>query len=297
MKHSGLYLSLALTVLILCLAAWLVLFFNSASKVDHSMVLTAESGLAGGTAEEAKPLEVSFNPPALEDAPEDIREAVLLGYKILTETKKYAGEYVGNDLACTNCHFDGGRSKDSISLVGVAATYPRYRSRSDWAVDLTLRTYGCFERSMNGRVPPADGQIMQSLMAYYFWISKGIPIYADVPWLRLPHDLGIDYEGNSEQGKQVFDDVCARCHGEDGHGTDIAPALWGPGSFNDGAGMNRIRTFSSFTYRFMPKSSPSLTKEQALDVAVYAHEQPRPKFTAVRPVKVPRVIDLEGPIQ
>ena len=67
----------------------------------------------------------------------------------MTETKKYAGKYVGNDLACTNCHFDGGRSLNTITLVGVGAAYPLYRSRRDYATDLTLRTQGCFERSMN----------------------------------------------------------------------------------------------------------------------------------------------------
>ncbi|WP_321418325.1 hypothetical protein [uncultured Desulfobacter sp.] len=58
--------------------------------------------------------EAVFNPPDQEGAPDDIRETVLLGYKIMTETQKYAGHYIGNDLVCINCHFDGGRSKDSI---------------------------------------------------------------------------------------------------------------------------------------------------------------------------------------
>ncbi|WP_320044404.1 hypothetical protein [uncultured Desulfobacter sp.] len=94
--------------------------------------------------------EAVFNPPDQEGAPDDIREAVLLGYKIMTETPKYAGHYIGNDLVCINCHFDGGRSKDSILGGGGGATYPGYRSRRDYAADLTLRTQGCFERSMTG---------------------------------------------------------------------------------------------------------------------------------------------------
>ncbi|WP_461210487.1 c-type cytochrome [Desulfocurvus sp. DL9XJH121] len=292
MRSGKVFFSLLVVVLLLVGAVWIVSFFRGASSLDKPV---AFQGAEGGRIE---PLGVVFDPPALDEAPEDIREAVLLGYKIMTETKKYAGKYVGNDLACTNCHFDGGLSKDSIPLVGVAATYPRYRGRRDYSADLTLRTSGCFERSMNGVAPPPHGQIMQSLQAYYHWISKGIPIHADVPWLRLPHDLGIDHKPDMKNGEAVYADVCARCHGDDGQGTDIAPALWGDGSFNDGAGMHRVRTFSSFAYRFMPKNAPELTKEQAVDVAGFAHGKPRPKFKATHPNKIERVLKLgEGMVK
>ncbi|OIO00591.1 MAG: cytochrome C [Desulfovibrionaceae bacterium CG1_02_65_16] len=284
MKTKSLSFSLIVTVILLGIGGWLVLFFHMTGTANHPAVLSGAmspgamaNGTAGALANGAQPLEVAFNPPALEDAPAKNREAVLLGYKIMTETKKYAGEYVGNNLACTNCHFDGGRSKDTISLVGVASVYPHYRSRANFSTDLTLRTMDCFQRSMNSVAPPADSKIMQALTAYYQWISKGIPIYAEVPWIGLPK-MPEDHKPDPAAGGTVYKDVCARCHGAEGQGTPIAPAVWGPGSYNDGAGMNRVTTFSAFAWRFMPKASPSLTKEQALDVAAFVHAKPRPHY-------------------
>ena len=52
----------------------------------------------------------AFNPPSLESAPADVKNAVMLGHNILTYTRKYAGGYVGNKLTCSNCHFKGGRN-------------------------------------------------------------------------------------------------------------------------------------------------------------------------------------------
>jgi thiosulfate dehydrogenase len=57
--------------------------------------------------------------------------------------------------------------------------------------------------------------------------------------------------------------------------------------------MHGINMFSVFTWRFMPKSAPSLTPEQALDVAGFVHEQPRPKFVATHPDKIKQNIPLE----
>lgn len=221
----------------------------------------------------------AFNPPPLDEAPDDIRDAVILGYNILMNTQEYAGEYVGNDLNCTNCHFDAGRSMETLSLVGVASKYPKYRSRQNFTADLGTRTQGCFQRSMNGKALPHGSKEMAGLMTYYHWISKGVPIYADIPWLGL-RKLESDHKPNKEAGKIVWLEVCSSCHGQEGLGTLIAPPVWGPGSFNDGAGMSDIKNMAPFAYHYMPKDNAYLTKEEALDVAAYATSQPRPHFTA-----------------
>lgn len=49
--------------------------------------------------------EAVYNPPAPESAPANISDAVMLGYQILKETKKYAEPYVGNTLY--PCPFPG----------------------------------------------------------------------------------------------------------------------------------------------------------------------------------------------
>jgi thiosulfate dehydrogenase len=289
MKRRNVYLAFVATALLLAFASWIVLFFHATASTQRIPLANTN-----GTSPSSKVAlaQVTFNPPNLEDAPKDVRDAVLLGYKIMTETKKYAGKFVGNDLACTNCHFDGGRSLNTISLVGVGAAYPLYRGRRDYATDLTLRTQGCFERSMNGVAPAWNSQIMQSLLVYFQWISKGIPIYSHIPWMPFPNDLGNDHKPDTANGAVVYKDVCARCHGDEGAGTPIAPPLWGDGAYNDGAGIHRIRTFSVFAWRFMPKNAPALTQEQALDVAGFVHDKPHPRFTATHPDKVEREIAL-----
>jgi thiosulfate dehydrogenase len=287
MKNRNVTFALILATLLLVFGVWILAFFRSTLSAKR-VAVTEKPSAQGFTPPTDQPF---FNPPRPEDAPESIRAEVMLGYKIMTETKKYAGQYINNDLSCTSCHFDGGRSLNTISLVGVGAIYPLYRGRRDYTADLTLRTQGCFERSMNGVAPAYNSQIMQSLLVYMQWISKGIPIYSKQPW-ALPYDLGNPHKPDVANGEKVYKDVCARCHGENGQGTPIAPPIWGDGSYNDGAGMHRIRTFSVFAFRYMPKNAPSLTQEQALDVAGFVHEKPRPKFVSTHPDKVERVIPL-----
>jgi thiosulfate dehydrogenase len=127
---------------------------------------------------------VVYDPPQPKDAPDQIRNSVMLGYNILIKTQKYAADYVGNDLNCHNCHFEGGITKGGknggISYVGVAAKYPHYRERHDYAVDLMTRINNCFMRSLKGKPLPGESKEMTALLTYYQWISKGIPIYAEI---------------------------------------------------------------------------------------------------------------------
>ncbi len=220
---------------------------------------------------------VIFKPPLPKDAPADIRDAVVLGYNILTDTQTYGAKYVGNKLNCKNCHFEAGRSKQGLSLVGVGAAYPKYTPRHKFSVDLVARTNDCFERSMNGRPLPSDSREMNAIVTYYQWISKGLPIYAEIPWLGLKH-IQSTRPADPSKGRQVFAEQCAACHGTDGQGTQIAPPLWGKGSFNDGAGMAKLAVLAAFANHFMPRGNPDLTPEQAFDVAAFVESRPRPHF-------------------
>jgi thiosulfate dehydrogenase len=89
-----------------------------------------------------------------------------------------------------------------------------------------------------------------------------------------------ELSSDADRGRQVYAQQCALCHGPDGAGqTPAIPALWGPGAYSDGAGMNEIGKMAAFVQHNMPKSSPgSLTSQQAYDVAAYVHSQPHPRF-------------------
>jgi len=224
---------------------------------------------------------IVFQPPAPQDAPSDLKDAIMLGYNIMNDTPKYAPKYSGNKLSCRNCHFDAGRAKDGISLVGVAAAYPKYRKRTQYATDLVARTNECFERSMNGHPLPVDSHEMQALIAYMAWISKDLPMYAHIPWLGVKR-LTTDYKANVTNGQTVYQASCFMCHGANGEGTPSAPPLWGAHSFNDGAGMSHPDTMAAFVKANMPKGAPVLTVEQAIDVAGYVKAKPRPHFVATK---------------
>lgn len=218
-----------------------------------------------------------------EQAPAALKEMVMQGYHLMLETKKHAPEYAGDNISCTNCHFGGGDTtggeNSGISLAGVAVKYPRYNGRSGEVIDLPARINSCFERSLNGKPLPLDSKEMLAIVTYLHWISKGIPIYENVPWLGLP-SLKTDHQANAEEGIKVYQIYCSSCHGIDGNGEirNRIPPLWGKNSFNDGAGMNDLNTLASFIYWNMPFNDRELTVEQALDVAAFIIQQPRPKF-------------------
>jgi thiosulfate dehydrogenase len=226
-------------------------------------------------------LKAVYNPPSPQEAPEAIRDAVRLGYNLMVHTRQYAAAYVGNKLRCVSCHFKGGITEGGrnggLSLVGVGATYPKYRAREEYAADLVSRTNSCFERSMNGKPLPADSKEMAAILTYYQWISRGLPIYGDIPWLGL-RPLKQSASPDKTRGAQVFQQKCVACHGSAGQGTKIAPPLWGAESFNDGAGTSHLGTFAAFAHQNMPFEKPDLTEAQAWDVAAWVTSQVRPHF-------------------
>ena len=59
----------------------------------------------------------------------------------------------------------------------------------------------------------------------------------------------------------------------------LFPALWGPKSFNVGAGMARLNNAAAFVKQNMPLGQGgTLSDQEAFDVAAYFTSQPRPDF-------------------
>ena len=278
MKSNKIIFALVIITILSIIGGGLSLFFSRFIDFSTSKAIEATAPKTTQTG-----FTISFNPPKIQDAPENIKDAVVLGYNIMTDTRKYAAGYVGNRLDCDDCHFKGGITEGGknggLSLVGVATKYPEYRKQANGISDLISRTNSCFEKSMNGKALPSDSKEMIALVTYYQWISKGLPIYEDIPWLGIKL-IKIAHTPEPGNGKQVFSGQCAVCHGIDGQGTLRAPPLWGSGSFNDGAGMNKPETFAAFAFQNMPRTNPYLTSEQALDVAEFVSSQIRPHFAS-----------------
>jgi thiosulfate dehydrogenase len=81
----------------------------------------------------------------------------------------------------------------------------------------------------------------------------------------------------------VFTERCQSCHGADGQGVQIgdkkAGPLWGPDSWNDGAGASRVYTLAGILRYSMPYLDPgNLSDEDAQHVAAFITSQPRPRY-------------------
>jgi len=287
MKNNGLAFVLITTVAIAIIGAGLSVFFsrfmNLSATGGNAAPMSGPNVLPQAAPPQEDAAAVVYSPPSIQDAPESIREAVLLGYNLLLETGKYAPENVGNKLSCSNCHFKAGLTRGDknggLSLVGVGVTYPKYRKRQDYAVNLVTRTNDCFKRSMNGSPLPEESKEMTAIVTYYQWISKGLPVYGEIPWLGIK-PLQSTHVPDKTRGEQLYGAKCSACHGKNGEGTAAAPPLWGDDSFNDGAGMHKPVNMAAFAHLNMPQGNPDLAVEDALDVADFVAAQPRPHFSA-----------------
>ena len=203
------------------------------------------------------------------------------GKLIFDETPKYASQYVGSSLACTDCHIASGTAAYAAPMIDMAGLFPMFNKRAGHTISLQNRIQECFSRSEAGSPPPSDSPQMKSLVAYIDYLSKdqvrGQP-YPGRGFVKLP-----PLTGDPVHGKAVYITQCAQCHAVDGAGVlPMFPALWGPKSFNDGASMDDPRTMAAFIVHNMPQNHPgTLEPQDAYDVSEYIDTRPRPKFNEV----------------
>ncbi|MHB1020797.1 MAG: c-type cytochrome [Acidobacteriaceae bacterium] len=200
------------------------------------------------------------------------------GKRIFDETPKYAKAYVGAKLSCADCHIQSGTADFAAPMINLAGLFPMYNKRAGRVITLQNRIQECFTRSENGQPPPIESHEMQALVAYINWLSKdgekGKP-YAGRGFVKLPA-----LTGDPVRGKAIYASQCAICHGIEGVGVPpILPPVWGPDSYNDGAGMDNPAKMAAFVIHNMPQNhTGTLSPQEAYDVSVYIHTMPRPKF-------------------
>src|SRR5881397_323919 len=204
-------------------------------------------------------------------------KSVRRGRALLVATRDSVPEHVGNKLRCTSCHLDEGR-RENGAWIGVFARYPQYRPRSGVVETIEYRVNDCFRRSMNGTALDPAGPDMRDIVAYFAFLSRGVTVSPPAAAsARL--QKWATFTADTAAGAHVFAASCAKCHGAAGEGTAGAPPLWGPESYNVGAGMTRVRTAAEFISRNMPFDAPgTLTDSQAFHVAAYLNAHPRPDF-------------------
>jgi thiosulfate dehydrogenase len=216
------------------------------------------------------------------------------GYRIFMDTPHEASRLVPGRMTCNNCHLNAGQRDRALPIVGVAGQFPEYNRRAGRLITLTDRIVDCFLRSENatGRggdaAPPtaADPEVL-AVAAFITWLSRGYELGADPRWRgknAIPAEALIPLDRlDPAKGEAFFMDRCTSCHGKDGQGVAVGDKrpgpLWGPDSWNDGAGAARIYTLAGIIRYMMPYLDPgSLTDEEAQHVAAFINSKPRPAF-------------------
>ncbi|NVD98054.1 c-type cytochrome [Massilia sp. BJB1822] len=213
------------------------------------------------------------------------------GMRLMTETRQLLPKHVGNDINCSSCHLNGGTVAKGSPFLGVSAFFPAEAPRAGRVINLAERINGCFKRSMNGAPLPLEGAEMKAMVAYMDWMKGEYRPGDKVPGRGVAM-IDRSLVPNPENGKKIYSEHCAVCHGANGEGiadankTPVFPPLWGDRSFNIGAGMARTYTAAGFVKANMvmghgqkfPLGQGNLSDQEAVDVAEYFSHMPRPDF-------------------
>jgi thiosulfate dehydrogenase len=238
--------------------------------------------------------------PSIENLPDDeYGRLARYGHELSKRTFAYIGpeakdakmRYAGNNLSCTACHQEDATKPFAMPWVGVSATFPQYRGREDDISTVEDRVNGCMQRSMNGKPIPLDSREMKAFVTYINFLSQGISVGAKIEGGATKGSKPPNRRADLAAGKKVYAEKCTVCHGENGEGKRNGvvgdaqgyafPPVWGPDSFNTGAGMNRILMAMRFIKHNMPlgarHNATLISDEEAFDVAGYIMSKPRPE--------------------
>src|SRR5262249_13535725 len=223
------------------------------------------------------------------------------GYKLFTDTPHEARQYAPGKMTCANCHLNAGQRERSLPLVSLAGMFPEYNRRSGRLYSLNDRIVDCFWRSENATgsveglskeaavemLPSPTSKAVLAIAAYITWLARGATVGKNPSWRG---QNTIDAKAlvpvsklDRAKGEAIFLERCTNCHGADGQGVQVGDKkpgpLWGPGSWNDGAGAARVYTLAGIIRYARPYLNPgSLTDEEAQQVAAFVNAKPRPAF-------------------
>jgi thiosulfate dehydrogenase len=229
--------------------------------------------------------------PSLDDS--KLSKEIKRGFRIFTDTPKEAPRLAPGKMSCNNCHLNAGQRERSLPLVGVAGMFPEYNRRSGRLYSLGDRIVDCFLRSENAtgsiedELPATTSEEVLAVSAYITWLARGYEVGKNPSWRgqnTIPNSSLIPIEKlDKQKGEALFKEHCTNCHGEDGQGVQIgdkkAGPLWGPDSWNDGAGAARVYTLAGIIRYSMPYLDPArLSDEEAQNVAAFINSKPRPSY-------------------
>ena len=232
------------------------------------------------------------------------REVLTNTYKTIGGGSNFMPPISGNRISCSSCHLDAGTAAFASPWSVVALKYAPpgpYSSRSHDYRTMEVRVNDCMQRSMNGVPLPETSIEMQSIKAYWTWLATGMKVakWQDVKGTGFLPVPDMTRPADPVRGAEVYKVKCEACHQANGDGIwdadaqkHVYPAVFGPNSFNDGAGIYRLRSGVGFIYGNMPfghadatmatadipDTSSLLSQEDAWDVLAYVISQDRPKW-------------------
>ncbi|MEI9955325.1 MAG: c-type cytochrome [Ferruginibacter sp.] len=227
---------------------------------------------------------------ALPATPENA--TIKYGEQLIKNTAAYLGPkgnvaQISNGMNCGNCHLEEGTRTDANCFAMVASSYPKFKARSGRMESIEFRVNDCMERSLNGKKLDSLSKEMIAIVAYIKWLGKDVPAKAKLKGIGLPNIDLLQRAASVNNGRAVYIAKCSSCHALNGEGVlnpnSIGyqyPPLWGNNSYNISAGMYMISQLARFVKYNMPytalQQQPTITDEEAWDVAAFINSQQRP---------------------
>ena len=200
--------------------------------------------------------------------------------------------------SCDHCHRDlgdrqdeaGNRIPGSNSLAASWVMADMYDRFTGLILPYELRQMQCFINSSNGFKPNAADDLLRDITAYSRFLSAALDLkignrYPEQGTEEIPASATARRGDDYVRGAHLYREKCARCHGAQGHGTEVNgrvlfPALAGPESFSYDSRMNFARVNSvmpGFICRNMPPGEEgTLDPQDCRDIAYYLSTLPRP---------------------
>ena len=218
-------------------------------------------------------------------------DRLILGMRLMTETKALLPKNVGAALNCSACHINAGTVANASPFWGLTSLFPANNPRAGRVISVEERLNGCFKRSMNGAPLAKDSMEMQAMVSFMDWLKADAPSDGKMEG-RGTAKVAPALKPDAARGEKLYKADCGACHGDDGDGAKNAkgqrmfPPLWGDASFNIGAGIARTNTAAGFVkanmpiahIRNFPQDQGGLSDQDALDIAEFFSHQPRPDF-------------------
>jgi len=236
----------------------------------------------------------------------EVGKMVKLGEDIVTHTNTHpmTKDIITTNLTCMNCHLAGkdsraGTTKNIGTFIGTSAAFPAYSSRHKRIQVLQERIDSCFLRCMSSKKSFMGTKAMSAVEAYVASLSDGEPMHMNTKGPRS-HKITKLWEKNTKKfaniyqkathenyvaGKEIYQNKCAACHGQNGEGTDSFPALWGKDkhghwlSYGADGSMAKLKNSATWIQDNMPfQQERTLSDQEAADVALFVNAQERKSY-------------------